>query len=152
MQSPITAAKPTFFTIGYQHHTVESLIQALGKNGVQVLVDVRQNPCSRKSGFSKRHFEGSVQRAGIAYMHAPNLGTPPKIRDVYRTSGDVKKALAESEAYLSLNAGLMEPLAKMAATRRICLLCLERDHNLCHRGIIARKLCDMTRWNSVHLT
>jgi uncharacterized protein (DUF488 family) len=155
MQEP-TAVKSktkrsTFFTIGYQHHSVASLIRSLSENRVEVLVDVRQNPHSRKAGFSKMRLGNAITGEGIAYLHSPDLGTPPQIRTIYKRSGSVSEALAEYDRHISLNIGAIQALADLAKGKRVCLLCLEKDHNLCHRGIIARKLCEMTKWQPIHL-
>jgi uncharacterized protein (DUF488 family) len=140
-----------FFTIGYQAHTVDSLIQSLLDNTIQVLIDVRQNPCSRKAGFSKRNLGDALTKAGLAYVHEPSLGTPRRIRDFYRSSADIPRMLAAYDKHLSSNLGPIEALAQEALSRRVCLMCLERDHNMCHRGIIAQKLCEMTKWQPIHL-
>ena len=144
-------AAATLFTIGYQSHSIESLIECLKVHGVEVLMDVRQNPFSRKAGFSKRRLQESISQAGIEYHHNPDLGTPPKIRDMYRSTGDVSDALAEYERNLSLNTEPIKSLARLAASRKVCLLCLESDHRMCHRGIIAQKLCEITKWQPTHL-
>jgi len=145
------APNTTFFTIGYQAHSLESLICSLNENGVQTLIDVRQNPCSRKAGFSKRRLQDAITQAGMKYLHNPGLGTPPRIRDMYRSTGDIVEVLAEYDRHLSSNMEAVESLAQMALSTKVCLLCLEQDHNMCHRGIIARKLCEMTRWKPIHL-
>jgi uncharacterized protein (DUF488 family) len=62
-----------FFTAGYQSHTPRTFLAMLSRNRVEVLVDVRQNPISRKSGFSKRALEDFVASRGIVYLHFPCL-------------------------------------------------------------------------------
>jgi uncharacterized protein (DUF488 family) len=154
MQEPTAVAgseKSAFFTIGYQHHSVESLLRSLNENGVQILLDVRQNPWSRKMGFSKTRLGDAVAGAGMTYLHRPDLGTPPQIRTIYKLSG-ISEALAEYDRHISSTPGAIEALAQVAKGKRVCLLCLEKDHNMCHRGIIARKLCEMTKWQPIHLT
>jgi len=140
-----------FFTIGYQSHSVESLIRSLNAHGVEILMDVRQNPVSRKAGFSKHRLQNAVVEAGIEYQHSPDLGTPPRIRKMYQNSGDLPAVLVAYEKHISANPEPLKLLAHLAATRIVCLLCLEKDHNMCHRGVIARKLCEMTKWKPIHL-
>jgi uncharacterized protein (DUF488 family) len=144
--------KSAFFTIGYQQHSVESLVRSLSENGIQVLMDVRQNPCSRKPGFSKIPLGDAIREAGITYLHRPDLGTPPSIRTIYKRSGSISEALAEYERHISANISAIQALANIAKTKSVCLLCLEKDHGMCHRGVIARKLCEMTKWQAIHLT
>lgn len=145
-----SAALP-FFTIGYQAHSVESLIDCLNSNRIQLLVDVRQNPSSRKPGFSKRRLQNAITQAGIEYVHEANLGTPPKIRSMYRSGADITDTLAEYDKHISLNSGPLESLATLVKSRRVCLLCLETDHNMCHRSIIALNLCRITKCQPIHL-
>jgi len=144
-------ASATVFTIGYQAHSVESLIQRLQHCGIQVLMDVRQNPVSRKAGFSRRPLQNAISEAGIEYLHNPDLGTPPMIRSMYRQGVDVFDVLAAYDRHLQANSEPLRRLARIAATKKVCLLCLESDHRMCHRGIIARKLCEMTKWQPIHL-
>jgi hypothetical protein len=141
----------TIFTIGYQRHSIESLVRSLSENGVEVLMDVRQNPSSRKPGFSKIRLGDAIGKAGITYLHRPDLGTPPVIRTIYRQSRSISEALAEYERHISANIDAIQALADVAKTRTVCLLCLETDHDMCHRGVIARKLCEMTKWKAIHL-
>jgi uncharacterized protein (DUF488 family) len=144
--------RSALFTIGYQQHSLDSLVQSLSENGIQVLMDVRQNASSRKAGFSKARLGDAITGAGITYVHRPDLGTPSSIRAIYRRSGNVSEALAAYEQYISSNLDAIQALVKVARTKRVCLLCLETDHDMCHRGVIARKLCEMTKWKAIHLT
>jgi len=114
-------------------------------------MDVRQNPVSRKAGFSKCRLQDAISQAGIEYLHNPDLGTPPSIRSIYRGTGDVSDALAEYERHLSSNTEPIRSLARIACSKKVCLLCLESDHRMCHRGIIAQKVCEMTKWQQIHL-
>ena len=43
----------TVWTVGYQDRTVDDVIDVLSTAGVEVLVDVRLTPLSRKPGLSK---------------------------------------------------------------------------------------------------
>jgi len=149
--TPATTKAPRIFTIGYQGHSIESLLRTLNEHRVQVLMDVRQNPVSRKAGFSKSRLQNAILQAGITYVHTPELGTPREIRLLYQRSGNVSAALAEYDRYLSCRTEAIRSLASLAAVKAVCLFCLETDHRLCHRNIIARKLCEMTRWQPIHL-
>ncbi len=141
-----------FFTIGYQSHSLESLIQSLNAHGVEILMDVRRNPVSRKAGFSKGQLQNAVVEAGIEYRHNPDLGTPLRIRRMYHNSGDLPGVLAAYEKHISADPEPLKLLAQIAAVKTVCLLCLEKDHKMCHRGVIARKLCEITKWKPIHLT
>jgi uncharacterized protein (DUF488 family) len=124
----------------------------LSENGINVLVDVRQNPVSRKSGFSKGRLERSVIRSGIEYFHFPCLGTPLRIRKLYNRTGDTSKALEQYQKHLGKRRSCLQSLVRMAASKHICLMCLEADHSSCHRSVIAQKLMEMTGCQAIHLT
>ena len=49
----MTDVFPTIVSVGYQGRSVNELIDVLRHGDVEVLVDVRLNPISRKPGFSK---------------------------------------------------------------------------------------------------
>ena len=135
-----------FYTLGYQLHSQLSLLNLLTTQRISVLVDVRQNPISRKRGFSKTHLEKGARLSGIDYFHAPHLGTPTAIRKQYAKSGNVKDALEAYEAYLRSRRKYLQSLLNRVMLRRFCLLCLERDYTSCHRYIIVQMLAEITGW------
>jgi uncharacterized protein (DUF488 family) len=134
MQRPI-------FTIGYEGATVSAFIAALHKARVALVLDIRAAPISRKKGFSKNPLARHLSEAGISYRHLRGLGTPRQGREVAR-SGDhdsferiFRNHLEEPEALLNLGEAL-----SLAAAQPICLLCLERDPEQCHRLIVAERM------------
>lgn len=127
------------------------MVKILEGNRVGVLVDVRQNPISRKKGFSKKQLEKTIPNFGISYMHCPELGTPPPVRKIYATTGNVQEALARYEEYLRARQRTLETFFRMVKAERFCLLCLEADHRACHRSIIAQVLNEMTGCQPIHL-
>jgi uncharacterized protein (DUF488 family) len=145
------ARQETFFTLGYQQHTLPSMLRVLTSNHIEVVVDVRQNPLSRKAGFSKNRLERSLRRVGIEYLHFPGLGTPLRIRAWYFRNGKVNIALKQYERYLQSKDTCLRSLIQRVRSKQFCLLCLERDHNFCHRDVIARKLAEMTECQPIHL-
>ena len=59
-------------TVGYERRTVDELITTLTRAAVEVLVDVRLTPLSRKPGLSKNRIATRLYAAGIDYLHYPN--------------------------------------------------------------------------------
>jgi len=139
------------FTIGYQSHTLESMVGLLESNRVQLLIDVRQNPISRKKGFSGRQLKESVRKSGIAYLHIPELGTPASIRKAYAATGNIDRALNQYEIYLRRRPNTLKTLLLQAQSKSFCLLCLEANHKACHRSIITQLLTEMTGCRPIHL-
>ncbi len=62
--------------VGYEGKTLDPFVCGLRASGTRLLVDVRLNPVSRKSGFSKRALAAALADAGIGYCNAPQLGNP----------------------------------------------------------------------------
>lgn len=123
------------FTIGYEGKTVEELVHTLQTERVTVLVDVRENAISRKTGFSKRALAEALGNGGIRYQHEPLLGNPRENRAPFRQGAAVAR-----ERYLRrLQFGsrtAFESVIGMARSQRIALLCFEKDEAVCHRRCI----------------
>ncbi len=132
----------TLFTLGYEGRTQDEALDLLSAHGVRVLVDVRAVPLSRKPGFSKRVLGASCEARGIRYVHLPALGTPKAGRIAAR-AGRAAEMAAIFEAHLateSAQQGLAEAAA-IAGEGGACLLCFEREPHLCHRRIVAERIC-----------
>ncbi len=54
--------KQTIATIGYEGSTIEDFVAALRHASINVLIDVRELPLSRKKGFSKNQLAGVLAR------------------------------------------------------------------------------------------
>ncbi len=136
-----TRRGPTIYTIGYEHTGVPGLIKALQSAGVNLLVDVRELPNSRRAGFSKRILATSLAEHGIGYVHLRALGTPKEGRianrarrwDEFWQIVDEQLATPEADA-------AFEQAAHLAREKTVCLLCLEADHSHCHRLRVAEEL------------
>jgi uncharacterized protein (DUF488 family) len=128
---------PTLFTIGYAGRTPEELIADLREAGVDRVVDVRELPLSRRRGFSKSSLADTLDRAGIHYDHVRALGNPKPFRDQYK-SGDTAGGAGAFRRHLHNGSySALVELADSLAGSRTCLLCVEGDHDVCHRAVIA---------------
>jgi len=128
---------PTIFTIGYEQATQSAVVAALLEAGVEVLVDVRYLPLSRRPGFSKNSLKAAIEEAGIAYRHFRDLGTPAEGRAAARR-GDHAELARVYSGQLELPEALkqMAELRALAEERRVCLLCYERNAAECHRALL----------------
>ena len=131
------------FTIGYEKRGIESFINTLVANDVEVVIDIRANPYSRVKNFSKKTLAAHLEKSGIQYLHAGELGSPKDLRDKVRDDDDYEYFFFEYEKYLDTQKHLLDDLARSLAGRTICLLCLEADENRCHRKSVAAKLSKM---------
>ncbi len=135
-------------TIGYEGLTIDSYINKLINNNVVLVIDVRRNPLSMKYGFSKTHFRGYLERAGIRYEHIPALGIESSQRKNLVTAEDYKSlfrkyastSLPRCEKELQLVTSLVEK------HRRVALTCFEANSQSCHRHTITEFLQSDNCW------
>ena len=63
------------FTVGHSTRPQDELIAILREAGVELLVDVRRFPGSRRHPqFGREALRAGLAAAGIAYRHEPDLG------------------------------------------------------------------------------
>jgi uncharacterized protein (DUF488 family) len=139
-KTPNAVTTGNFFTIGYEQSTIRRFLSLLRSREVEVVVDVRQIPLSRKPGFSKHHLSGSLENAEIEYRHVVNLGAPKRLREKLRSGGSWWEYIKGYNVVLQREVEWVDELVSLAATRRICLLCFERNAAECHRSLIAREM------------
>jgi uncharacterized protein (DUF488 family) len=127
--------RPTIVSIGYEQRTLDELIALLRTHDVDVLVDVRLNPISRRQGFSKTSLAQALDAAGIEYRHERELGNPRDNRDGFRRG--LKSAHSRYARHLQNGASeVYREVVELVHTVRPALLCVERDFQECHRSSI----------------
>jgi len=135
------ASLPALLTIGYEGTALAPVLAALRAAEAQLLIDVRAVAASRKPGFSKRLLAGSLAEAGIDYLHLQALGTPKEGRMAAR-AGQPERMRAIYHQHMQGDwprAELVQAIG-FARGRRVCLLCFERDHQSCHRSLVAEMI------------
>ncbi len=126
------------YTSGYEGIKVNEFIELLKNNNVEVLVDIRGNPNSRKPGFSKKALAAALNERGIAYAPFYGLGVPRDIRKAYHQTGDWETFSQGYLEYLTSQGEEVARLAEKARDQRCCLLCFEADYTRCHRFYVAK--------------
>lgn len=129
---------PALFTFGYEGLTIDGFVARLKDARVNLIVDVRELPLSRKKGFSKTAFRAHLAAADIGYEHWPALGCPKPVRDQYRDDGDWAAYTRGFLAHLGAVKAEVRNLATTARNHRACLVCFEADFGFCHRTYVAR--------------
>lgn len=132
----------TLFTIGYEGLGIDAFVSLLIKNGVQIVVDIRELPLSRKPGFSKKALAGAINRAGIEYVHMPTLGCPRPVRARYRQDGDWTRYTKNYLQYLTGKESAIAELSERAQLSNAALLCYEANYEFCHRSLVANAVRD----------
>ncbi|MEM9079769.1 MAG: DUF488 family protein [Verrucomicrobiota bacterium] len=146
-QKTIKSAQPkstneALFTIGYEGDSIDGYLNRLIHNNVRLLCDVRRNPLSRKTGFSKRQLESYCRKVDIEYSHLPELGIPSHRRRRLESMADYQTLFAEYRAEdLPEARHAIEELGKLLKKyKRIALTCFEKEHECCHRHCVADEM------------
>jgi uncharacterized protein (DUF488 family) len=147
------AVMTTLWTIGYQGKALPNLVGELLEAEIEMLVDVRIRPASRKPGFSRKALTAELPHADIAYEHCRELGTPLDIRGIFRAgTKHLDEARAKYREYLlSEAADQLAWLAGVARKQRTAILCFELDPRECHRRVIAEELTRLHGFTIVDL-
>jgi uncharacterized protein (DUF488 family) len=118
-------------TIGHSNHPIERFVELLTEGEVQLLVDVRSVPYSRRfPQFGKERLAKSLAAAGIAYQwEGEALGGK---------SGGYREAAARP----AFKDAISRLIARSAGTT-LCLMCAEKEPLDCHRTVlVARRLAE----------
>jgi len=131
----------TLFTIGHSTRTIEELIQALQAHSIEILVDIRAFPMSRRlPHFNRESLEKTLPQAGIEYIWMRELG------------GRRKKSLPESPnvalrndsfrnyADYMLTQEFEDAIARLietAESSQTAYMCAERVYFRCHRMLVS---------------
>lgn len=131
----------TVYTVGHSTRSTEELLALLEENGVELLVDVRRYPASRRHPhFGREPLARAVEAAGLAYRHEEALGgrrgppDPESPNAGWRSEGFRAYAdhLHSEEARAALGR-----LRSAAEDRTAAVMCAEAVPWRCHRQLIA---------------
>jgi len=120
----------TCFTLGHGSRSFTDLIDLLLTVDFELLVDVRSRPRSRYPWFNKSRFDAVL---GDHYLWMPILGGLDKgITEVQFQNG-------------------IDDLIKLAQSKRIVLMCSEKDFRKCHRHTKLEPELRLRGFNVIHL-
>lgn len=144
---------PEIWTIGHSNRSIEAFIDLLSSFDIELVVDVRQYPGSKKyPHFNKEHLKSFLTQTGIDYLHMAELGGRRKpARDSPNVSwkNDAFRAYAdhmETEAF----AKAIIQLELVANASRTAYMCSEAVWWSCHRSMISDKL-KANGWKVMHI-
>jgi len=130
----------TVWTVGHSTRSAEEFAQILLAHEVQVLVDVRSFPGSRRyPQFNRAALAESLHEIGIEYKHEPRLGgrrTPRKDSHNTAWKNASFRAYADHMESEEFRNGVKD-LLELAATARTAVMCAESLWWRCHRSLIA---------------
>jgi len=132
-----------FFTIGYSGRTAAQFIRLLKDAAVNCVVDIRFTPLSMyKPDFSRSNFKRILERAGVEYLHVPELGVPRDIRARAIATGS-REVIWEWYDRNVVVRFLRKNLQEFKTLKyRVALMCVEADPTECHRHRLFQALED----------
>ena len=131
---------PEVFTVGHSTRSGEEFVRILKAHGVEVLVDVRTYPGSRRyPQFNREALTQSLAQAGIEYRHEPRLGgrrapRPDSHNTAWRNAQF--RGYADHMETDVFKKGA-EDLLEVASEARVTVMCAEAVWWRCHRGLLA---------------
>ncbi len=135
--------QPLILTIGHSTRPIDVFLTLLRGHGVELLVDVRTVPRSRRNPqYEGAALAASLEQAGIGYVHLGTLGGLRKPRPDSPNGGwrnDSFRGYADCMQTPEFAAGLAE-LLKLAHQRQVALMCAEAVPWRCHRSLLADAL------------
>ena len=130
----------TVWTVGHSTRSGEEFGQILHVHEIQVLVDVRSFPGSRRyPQFNREALSESLAKLGIEYKHAPRLGgrrTPRKDSHNTAWKNASFRAYADHTETDEFRNGV-EELLELADDSRVAVMCAEAVWWRCHRSLIS---------------
>lgn len=134
-KSRVSKARNVLCTIGYSGRSLPDFLAALRAQRVELVIDVRELPLSRRKGFSKTALRLALEAAGIQYRHVRAAGNP------YRAEkANIKRCLSLYAAHLDRTPEALTEVVELVQTKRAALLCFEAEACECHRSVIAERL------------
>lgn len=133
-------APSQIFTIGHSILSIEAFLDMLGSFRIELLVDVRRYPGSRRyPQFNKDNMAPTLAGQGITYEHMEVLGGR---RTPSADSPNTAWRIAQFRGYADHMAtpefqDAMVLLKELAAERRVAIMCSEAVWWSCHRSLIA---------------
>ena len=139
----------TICTIGYERRSLDEFLELVRQAPINTLVDTRHRAASRKRGFARTALTEALRGIGVRYEHRPELGTPPHLMEVMRSTGSY--SLDAYEEFFEAQDELLPNLTEVAAKTRTVLLCYELDPGVCHRSVLAKHVAREAGLRILHL-
>lgn len=137
------------FTIGHSNHGPKVFLDLLETHRVDLVCDVRSHPYSKfNPQFNRENLEAALSRSSIGYLFlGAELGartTDPSCLEGGRVRYD---RLAQTELF---QRGI-ERIADQSKSRRLALMCAEKEPLDCHRTILVSRSLDALGLDVQHI-
>lgn len=155
------------YTIGVYGSTRAAFFEALSQADVDIVLDIRLRRAVRGAQYSYANFKqltDELAARNIAYAHVTGLAPSHAmlgIQSAADAAAKRRKSEREELAAQYVRAYTRERLdtfdfatfaGELAQYAAPCLLCIERNPQACHRGLVAPRLADAMGASVVHLT
>ena len=130
----------SIWTVGHSTRSQEDFNEILLAHEIEVLVDVRSFPGSRRyPHFNKPELSHQLESIGLLYWHLPALGgrrtpSPDSKNTAWRNSSF--RAYADHMVSEDFRQGV-DALLELAQNKRTAVMCAEAIWWRCHRSLIA---------------
>lgn len=129
-----------FYTVGYEKRNIDQFLSVLIENEIQILIDVRNNPFSMNFSFIGNKLKEHLTKVGIRYVHIPELGVESEDRKNLDSKKDYLRLFERYREELPSKRQKVNEIIDLGRKNRIAMMCFERDHSFCHRGVLAEFL------------
>lgn len=141
------------WTIGHSTHPLQTLLELLSGQRIELLADVRTVPRSRRHPhFSSEALAQALPSQGIEYRHLQKLGGWRKpLRDSPNTGWRNEAFRGYADYALTPTFGeALDELCRLASAQRTAIMCSEALWWRCHRRLIADRLV-AAGWEVCHI-
>ena len=136
----MTEDRQTIWTVGHSTRPIEEFLETLKSFELQVLIDVRTFPGSRRyPQFNKANLSASLKASGIEYIHLPELGgrrraKPESLNMAWRNESF--RGYADYMETEEFHRGI-ERLLEITRVNCTAIMCAEAVWWRCHRSLIS---------------
>ncbi|HEU4617220.1 MAG TPA: DUF488 domain-containing protein [Gammaproteobacteria bacterium] len=135
--------KTTVYTLGHSTRPIEEFIALLRRHGIELLVDIRTVPGSRRNPqFGQQSLEQSLAAAGIGYRHMKSLGGLRRTSTQSVNLGWRNASFRGFADYMQTPefAAAVDELVELARGARVAIMCAEAVPWRCHRSLVGDAL------------
>jgi len=149
---PRPTARCAAYTAGYEGLLVDGFLNGLIRAGIARLIDVRNNPVSRRYGFHKTTLARLCGKLGIDYEHFPELGITSDQRQDLDAPGARDTLFDQYErTTLPAHSAAIARVGRLMRDKPSVLVCMEACHTQCHRSRLAKAVAAATGLRAHHL-
>lgn len=153
MRSENVGQQKLIWTIGHSTRTAEHFIQMLRSFNIEVLVDIRSFPGSKRyPHFNKENLEILIPKNNIEYVHLKSLGGRRAMHKDSKNTAWRHPAFRGYADYMETDAfkNGVQQLETIAVKQRTAYMCSEAVWWRCHRSLVSDYL-KLNGWTVYHI-